>query len=302
MKLLYKNNDIYNDVHLNECVYESYCCNQVNKVRIVFDDSDHKFEKYNMMVNDSISVEKENIKTKKMYIERVSPMESQFEIVAYSVKSDVLCARSHKSWKNVMFKQIIQDMAKECGLTAEFYGVKNQKYQEIDQKSERDLMLVSRLAALESCVVIIWDDKMIVASEPYLEAQQLTLDMEIDSDDVSVSNAGKFKKCVVMSEKVSGKYSIDEGSGTLTISSVVPSTKGEADRFAKGLLRKHNKNATTAAIITDELISNISGGSLINIETSKHPDIKGKALVTHVRHDLTNDRSKIWIRTCLEGY
>lgn len=302
MKLIYQGKDIYDSILLKECVYESYCANHVNSLRLVVDDPDYKFEKYGIKPGEEIKVEKDNIKTGTLYINQIRPSGTSYELYCESVKKEYLCARSHKIWKNIMFKQIVKDMASLLKLSAEFHGVKDQKYKEIEQKSERDLVLVARLAILESCVVICRDKKMIVASEPYLEKMKPDYDLEIDSEYVTVDNVQPLKQCKVVSKDISGKYIANEGSGTMTISSIIPSTKGEADRFAKGLLRKVNKNAHTGIIETDELKSNISGGSIVNVVTDDHPDIEGNCIVARVRHDLVNDASKIWLRKCLKGY
>lgn len=298
MELYYKGKNIYSSVRLRECVYESRCDYKMSHLRIVFDDSNHKFDKYGFSIGDIIRVTEDNLDTKIMYINEINPVNTGYEIVAHPVQRDVLQESDSKKWKSAKFKKIMSDIANKHGLITEFYGVKDQRYKGISQNNEKDIKLASRLSILEGCILVIFDGKMIFVSNDYLKKQSGE-SLRIDDFDVIVKQKHIYQKCIVTNQETSGKYIGATGTGTLTFNMPL-SSKSEGNRFAKNLLDYNNKDGHTVCVVNDEMKDGYSAGTVVSIKSDDHPSVSGKALIYRIRHNLINGKSKIWLR-CLEG-
>lgn len=298
MELLYKGKNIYPDVKLKECVYDSRCDNHLSHLRIVFQDDDHSFDSYGISKGDEIQLKDGYVDTKKMYINEIKPVNAEYEIVANPVKKEVMQESDTKQWKSVKFKKVMCDIAQKHNMTVQFFGVSDNKYKKIEQNNEKDIQFAARMAMLEGCIIVIFDGKMIVASREYMERQNEEKTFEIDDYDVTLKKASKYRKCEVKGEKISGKYERKDGVGTLTYKIEI-STKEEGNRFAKNLLTFKNEKAQTGIVVTDEVMDGYSGGTIVKVSSKDHPCVNGNVCITRVRHDLVNGKSKIWFR-CLE--
>lgn len=299
MELQYKGKNIYPSVKLKECIYDSRCDLQLSHLRIVFQDDNHKFDSYGFELGDKIRVKDGKLDTKTMFINEIHPVNAGYEIVAHPVKKEAMNESDTKKWKSVKFKKIMGEIAKKHGMTAQYFGASNNKYKEIEQDNEKDIMFATRLAILEGCVIVIFDGKMVVASNKYLAKQGGSEQFEIDDYDVSIKTGQQFKKCIVQGKDKTGKYTGQRGSGTLTFKIEI-SSKAEGNRFAENLLEHNNKDAHTGCVVTDEMMDGYSGGTVVTIKSTDHPSASGDALIYRARHDLMNGKSKLWFR-CLEG-
>ena len=78
--------------------------------------------------------------------------------------------------------------------------------------------------------------------------------------------------------------------------------QSEADRFAKGLLRDANKNATVGTLWTGSLLRDYAAGSVVALATEGVKSWDGTAFISRIRHDYVKTRSKLYLRKPLEGY
>lgn len=299
MEIQYKGKSIYSSVKVKECIYDSRCDSKVSHLRIVFQDGNHKFDSYGFEIGDKIRVKDGKIDTKTMFINEINPVNVGYEIVAHPIKKETMNESDAKRWKSVKFKKIMNDIAKKHGLKVQYFGAPNTKYKEIEQNNEKDIAFANRIAIIEGCIIVLFDGKMVVASNKYLSSQGGSEVFEIDEYDVSLKRGQEYKKCVVQGKDKTGKHIGQRGSGTITFSIEI-SSKAEGNRFAENLLDYNNRNAHTGCIVTDEVMDGYSGGTVVSIKSKDHPSASGDALIYRVRHDLINGKSKLWFR-CLEG-
>lgn len=302
MNLMYNGVDIYSKVHIKECVYESYCCNHINYLRVLFEDSAHKFDAYGMRQNDLIRIVDGAIDTENMYIDTLHPINCGYEVVARSAKNGTLEKSTNKEWYKVKFKQVMKEIAERHALQCLFYGVTNRTYQVLVQNDEPDFEFASRIAVLEGCVIVIYNNKMIVASESYLENSVSNYNIDIDSYDVGIKRGVLYNSCTATDGSTQGTFQINDGFVAFRKKFDVLHGEEEAERFAMNLLRYRNKNSYIGVVISDELLYSISAGSVVNIISNDYVTANGTAFLYRVRHDLVKGISKIWFRKCLEGY
>ena len=79
-------------------------------------------------------------------------------------------------------------------------------------------------------------------------------------------------------------------------------SQDEADRFAKGILRDANKDATTGTFWTSGLLREYAAGSVVDITTEGASSWDGAGFISAMRHDYTKKSTKVTIRKPLEGY
>jgi len=103
---------------------------------------------------------------------------------------------------------------------------------------------------------------------------------------------------------LTGTFSAPAG-GDKVLRKILPfrmTDQAEADRFAKGLLRDANKEATVATLWTGTLLREYAAGSVVTLSTEGVASWDGTAFVSRIRHDYVKTRSKLYLRKPLEGY
>lgn len=294
MEIFYNGKDISSHVETKECIYESRCDNTLSHLRISFEDN-QQFDLYGMRNGDEIRVKDGSVDSKKMYINKVNPRGSVYEITANPIKQSVVAIRDKKIWKNVKFEKVLCDLAQKMNLSFEFYGIPNVIYANVEQDNERIVEFAARLARLEGCILTFFDGKLIVASCRYLAEQAVRNNFEIDNGDVSLTNKPLYSKCQVFDDGKEGSYSIQIEGGTLTCRMKLSSIK-EGNRFAKNLLEYHNSSAKIGCITADDLLDQYSSGSYVTVVSKDYPRANGNALIYRMRHDLVHGYSKVWLR------
>ena len=73
------------------------------------------------------------------------------------------------------------------------------------------------------------------------------------------------------------------------------SSQAEANRFAKGILRQMNKKLS-AGHWKDTIRRELSAGSVLNLKTTGAKSWDGKVLISHIRQDYVNSKSKVFFR------
>lgn len=305
MRLLYKGVDIYKDVHISECVYESYITNHVNKLRVVFDNIDYEFDTWLMKQDDSIRVVDDKIDTGNLYVNSIRPHNAGYELIATPIRALHIDYRTTKQWKKITFKQVMKEIAKRHALQVSFYGVTtNQTYGCLLQNNERDFIFAARLAVLEGCCIVLYNDTMIVAKESYLEGQESSPMLLDEYLSCNITSTVLWGRCIVSDgNKIQASYQTQKAdSGEFCSVIDLVDSKIQAERYAKSLLRYRNKNYYSGVLVSDGLLEDYSTGSVVNMISSDYPTANGRAIIFRLRHDLVNGKSKVWFRKCLEGY
>ncbi len=120
---------------------------------------------------DTIAVEDGAAKTGKMFVESVVPESGLITLRAYSAPQSTKHKRS-KSWEKVKFLQLIQEIAGRHGLTVETYGITDQTYDYVEQNNLPDFAFLQARCTLEGAAFLVYDGKLVVYDEAYMEGQQ----------------------------------------------------------------------------------------------------------------------------------
>jgi hypothetical protein len=174
------------------------------------------------------------------------------------------------------------------------------------QDRETDFALFSRICALESCQMIIYDGRLLAYSEPAMESKAPAGSLLVDQNghfSYHDDRAACFGSCEINCGDCSGSFKAPSAisSAILRPEGVKVSSSGEAARFAKGLLRNVNKYGRTGRF-SRTLLPGYAAASLLKLETKKASSWNGTVFVYKVRHDFVGNKTTLYFRNILEGY
>ena len=253
-----------------------------------------------------IAIEDGAAKTGKMFVESVVPESGIITLRAYSVPQSAKDTRS-KSWEKVKFLQLAQEIAGRHGLTLDTYGITDQTYDYVEQNNLADFAFFQNRCTLEGAAFLVYDGKLVVYDEAYMESQQ-----PIDTITITPANdfeyrdegANAYGSAEAVNGGLTGTFAAPSG-GDKVLRRILPfrmTDQSEADRFAKGLLRDANKNATVGTLWTGSLLRDYAAGSVVTLATEGVKSWDGTAFISRIRHDYVKTRSKLYLRKPLEGY
>ena len=270
MKILYEGVDIYPDVSVHRCYHDMYAEKQSDELLLKLNDTRELWDSWNPKKGDTIAIEDGAAKTGKMFVESVVPESGIITLRAYSVPQSAKDKRS-KSWEKVKFLQLAQEIAGRHGLTLETYGITDQTYDYIEQNNLADFAFFQNRCTLEGAAFLVYDGKLVVYDEAYMESQQ-----PVDTITITPANdfeyrdegANAYGSAEAVNGGLTGTFAAPNG-GDKVLRRILPfrmTDQSEADRFAKGLLRDANKRDRRHPL--DGLTAaRLCGGSVVTLAT-----------------------------------
>ena len=306
MQLFYEGIDIYSKISLNTCIYDSYGEQQSDTLRVVFNDGNDLWDSWKPLKGDKIAVTLGACDTGEMYITSVRPENGKICLRASSVPQNHN-NKCNKSWQNIRFKQLCEEISARHTLVCDFYCVEDQVYEYVNQQDKEDFIFLSERCVLEGCSFLVYNKKMIVYSELSIESTEADITLEIKNDmhfEYKDESNDVYSTCIVKNGKFTGKYSVS-GVPEKVLTKVINvnmSGQAEADRYARNLLRCENKKMSSGIIDYDYFLGGYAAGSVINLDTPGVNSWNVPVFLTHVRHDMVKARTKLFFRKILEGY
>ena len=305
-KKVYEGVDIYPDVSVHRCYHDMYAEKQSDELLLKLNDTRELWDSWNPKKGDTIAIEDGAAKTGKMFVESVVPESGIITLRAYSVPQSAKDKRS-KSWEKVKFLQLAQEIAGRHSLTLETYGITDQTYDYVEQNNLADFAFFQNRCTLEGAAFLVYDGKLVVYDEAYMESQQ-----PVDTITITPANdfeyrdegANAYGSAEAVNGGLTGTFAAPNG-GDKVLRRILPfrmTDQSEADRFAKGLLRDANKNATVGTLWTGSLLRDYAAGSVVTLATEGVKSWDGTAFISRIRHDYVKTRSKLYLRKPLEGY
>lgn len=306
MKLIYKGADIYNAVSVNKCIYDSYGEQQSDTLRIVFNDGNDRWDSWGPEKGDKISAVLGACDTGVMYVINVQPRNGQMFLYASSVPG-THNDKNNKSWQQIKFMQLCEEIAGRHDLTCEFFGVEDQTYEYINQENQEDFIFLEQRCVLEGCAFLVYDGKLVVYSEKSLENGSTNNKLIIPNSvkfDYKDESPNVYSRCVLKNGSFIGEFEVGNTTDkTLTrVMNIKISSQAEADRYAKNLLRFKNKAMTSGMCMSNTFLGGYAAGTLVELQTAGVSSWDGPVLMTHVQQDLVAAKTKLYFRKPLEGY
>lgn len=305
IKVIFKGVDITDSVSINRCYHDMYSEKQADMLTVRFNDPENMWDKWAPQVGDDISIQYGSIGTGKMYVEHVSPENGLYGIWALSVPPTFKEVKN-KAWQKVKLRQMGQEIAQYHGLEFESYGVTDVLYDYIMQSQENDFQFFAMRCALEGCAFLVYDGKLIMYDEKYIESSTPSESIEIGVDGnyrYFDNSSLLYGSCKI--EKGLNKGEFDAGNGVSRVYipewNIHTSTAEEAARFAKNMLRYANKDAYHG-YIRRKITPAYAAASMADLKNTRAPSWNGKVFINHIRNDYASGMSKIFFRRPLEGY
>lgn len=303
-KVIYEGVDIYPDVSVGRCWCDGRAWGGLDALTIDFGDTRNVWDAWGPREGDTIAVEDGAARTGLMHVSSVVPQSSRMTVRAYPAPQSAREARC-KSWERVRLTQLLREAADRHGLSYETYGLEDWEYAYVEQDNESDLAFLDRRLTYEGAGLIVHDGALVAYSGAWLEAQgaagELSVTPGVDYE-FRDDSARSYGACEVTDGTVTAAY--DAGTGGKLLRRVVPeriSSVAEAERWARGLLRAANREAVTMTIRTDSMLRAYAAGSLVDLSASAAASWDGPAVVSRIRHDYYDCRSKVWLTRPL-GY
>ena len=299
LKVFYNGVDITDDISINSCIHDMFACSTADTLTLKFNDINKVWDNWKAQNEDIISIVCGVAKSGAMYIDSVNPENGLMTLRASSIPPTAKTV-NNKSWENVKLLQLAKEIADRHGLGFESYGVENRLYSYVRQDNMPDFEFLQQRCELESLAFLVYDKKLILYSEEYLEKQTpvKTITIDTDKEFTYTDNA----------QKGYGKITVKNGdiTGTSTSSNKLSRVKeiviqtyisgqDEANRFAQGILRQANKNIATG-IFKDAIMREFSAGSIMEIKTTGANSWNGNAFISHIRQDYVKSTSKVFFR------
>ena len=299
LKVFYNGKDITDDISINSCIHDMYACSTADTLTLKFNDINKVWDGWKPQNEDLISITCGVAKSGAMYIDSVIPENGLMTLRATSIPPTAKTV-NNKSWENVRLLQLAKEIANRHNLGFESYGVTDRLYSYVRQENVPDFEFLQQRCELESLAFLVYDKKLVLYSEEYLEGQKpvKTIKIATDKNFTYTDNAQKgYGKITIKNGDLKGTAKSSNGlskAKEIVISTYI-SGQDEANRFAKGILRQENKNLRTG-VFKDAIMRDFSAGSILNIETPGTKSWNGQAFISHIRQDYVNSISKIFFR------
>lgn len=305
IQVYYNNTDITDSISVNRCYHDMYAGDRPDELHLTFNESKNLWDLWGPAEGDTVRVVYGAIGTGKMFISSAMPKNGTYTITAISAPASGYDPKN-KAWQRVRLLQIGREIAERNGLLFHSYGVEDRLYSYILQSGEGDYRFLNRLAQMEGCAVIIYDGKLILYSEPYMEAQNAMEQISIDESgefEYKDRKSALFGSCTVENGEYSGTFAVANGSTRSYRPTGILNAGGndEAKRYAKNLLRHANKQCRTG-YVRSLILPGYAPGSMVLLSNPRAPSWDGPVFLEHIRNDYGRGQSKIFFRKPLEGY
>ena len=305
IRITYNGVDITGSVSVNQCFHDMYAAGQSDTLHIRANDVENLWDSWGPAPGDEIRVDYDSISTGAMFLTSAKPRNGYFNIFAQSAPPSGF-VKQHKAWSRVRLLQIGAEIAERNGLKFISYGVEDHLYPYILQDNVGDFPFLHKRAQLEGCAFLIYDKRLILYSEGYMEAVEPaeTLQLSADSDyECNDARVDLYGSCIVASGQYTGTFAVENGSSRSCRPEVLGgvSNAEEAERFACGLLRAANK-LCRRGYVRLPILPGYSAASVLSLSNYRAPSWDGPVFLDHVRNDYVKGKSKIFFRKPLEGY
>lgn len=302
-QIYYEGKDISESVELSDLKVTDSCGEQADGVDVLFANSENQWSGWKPKKQDSLSIVHEGYRSGSMWIDRIRQESGAIRLSAVSVPPGGKTKRT-RSWEKVTLLTIAAQIAAEYGLSAKFLSVPNHSYARVDQLGRGDFGFLQERAMLEGCSLKIQDGGLYLFSDSRLEGlpSVKTIDAAgfLEEPRFSDSSDSTYGSCTVSWKSVGATYADSQALGPeLSVNDYPVANSGEAQRFARNLLRGYNKKEQVGEISV-QLDTTVSAGNTILISGTGLSD--GKYLIDVAEHSFAEEISRFSLHRCFTRY
>lgn len=294
MKLMYEGTDITDRVDLHRCMHDMYATGQADTLKLMINDDNKDWDGWNTKTGDKVRVISNDVDTGVMFVSQLRFEDGFLNLTATSAPR-TLFDRRRKTWVDVTFLRIAQDIAGRHGLTLKTYSVEDKKYKILQQDSESDASFLNRRCRLEGCGFLVFNKKLILYSIEAMEKQEAVKEITLaDEEDFKATKTARYGSCTFQRGKYAGTYKSGAGGVYIPEMPFEVTSSAEANRFAKNLLKEQNRKTQTGSKTFYEIDKGCAAATVITIRSEQVKSWNGAAFLTHVRNDYIHNKSKLF--------
>lgn len=304
MKVIYEGKEI--DLNVTSCNITDNIKTKADTIDITFADINNECRAWHFKKGHTIEIVEEGYSTGTMYVDCFGLSNGTYTVRALSIKKNFKTKHT-RTWENVTFKYLANDLVQSLGLTLETYEIKDFKYKRVDQIEMNNIEFLKQRCTLEGYILKITNNKAVIISSSFLEKQTVALTLTpkdfIGKHKFECTSNYIYGGCIIRSNEedyIEGSYIVDNSiDNLLYINNLPVYSIGEADRFSKNILKSFNKNEICG---TFTVIKNtkIAAGSTLNIEELSL--FSGKYIVEELNTSIIDGKTKLKVRKILEEY
>lgn len=302
-RILYEGKDISGDVEVADMVVTDGCGEQADAIDAVFSNSENQWSGWAPKKQDMLGIVFDGYRAGTMWIDRIRQERGLVSLGAVSIPPGGRTKRT-RVWERVTLITIAAQIAALYGMTAKCIEPPTYVYERVDQIGRGDFGFLQERAALEGCSIKIQDNVLYLYADPYLEG--LPAVKTIDASDFledprfSDSSQNTYGMCSVAWQSFRGTFEDPDAVGPeLLVGDYPVSSSGEAQRFAKNLLRGHNRKEF-AGEISAALDSGVTAGNTVNITGTGMND--GKYFIDTAKLNFAEKIARYALHRCFTRY
>lgn len=302
MQLIYEGKDITSYANVRRADLTDNADGELDSLDLILDDSKGYWSRWRPEKNHAVQVKDSGFNTGIMYIDEIGQQRGAIILRGLPVKQEAK-TEYIRAWDKIRFLELAREVAGRYQLQLEAYGVQEQLYSRVDQCGA-DLQFLAWRCALEGYALKVTGGKLVIFSQSYMESQAAARTIkpcDIDGDFVYKDKSTQiYSACRITYQGIQGEFIAPGVYGpTLKYFDLAVGSIGEAQRFARGLLRAKNCMEKTFAC-TLRYDAGIAAGNTVELSGFGLAD--GKYLVHQVIHKFVIGKTSVKLRRPLEGY
>lgn len=304
MQLIYEGKDITSAVEIHKTDVTDNAGGVADSLEVGFDDPKNLWSQWKPKKNDTVEIIQDGFSSGVMYVDELEQGRGIYTIRALSIPQEAKTENT-KAWEQVRFLELATEISSKYGFQLQTYGIQNYLYERLDQSERADFEYLSWRCMLEGYALKLTGEKAVIYDERYMEGLAPVKTIYGDQFDGSyrfkIKSTDIFRSCRITFGSIQYEFQPANGPAgpVLKINELYVSSQGEAERYAKSLLRYKNK-FEYAGYFTIELDTSIAAANNIQVQGVGYAD--GKYFCEQVIHRLVDKKSFFKVRKPLEGY
>lgn len=303
MIIEYEGTDISGMVSMSRCVYDACEEGRVPRLSIDFDDDGGQWDSWSPQAGDRIAIYASGAApTGTMYVKSCKPASGGYELRADALP--VQDTKSIRTWKDTTLTAVVSQLAAVLGLTPKFHGCSDMSFTYVKQRNEGALPVIARVCTLAGCTVDVHDGLLHVCSREWVESQDSVAALVLSPDsDYEFLRRTDYTSCRITQTEIPGiragisaTYGVSGFEMAIELDeSVGFPGSSELERACAGILACANARRSGGHAESSGLTP-LTPGAMCTIACESSPSLSGRAVVTRVRNDFENGKSKVWWR------
>ena len=299
----YEGTDISGLVTMDRCVYDARDEGRVPRLSIDFEDEYGRWDSWSPQPGDRVSIRTSGAApTGTMYVKSCKPVSGGYELRADALPTHD--APSIRVWNDTTLSAVVSQLATVLGLKPQYHGCDDMRFTYVRQRNEGALPVIARVCTLAGCTFDVHDGVLHVCSRAWAEAQDSVATLVLSSDsDYEYIRRPLYTSCRITQTEISGVrpgISATYGDSGRELAIELEECVGfpgsrELERACAGILACANARLSGGHVEGSGLTP-LTPGAVCAISCEKSPSLSGAAVVTRVRNDFANGKSKVWWR------